>query len=191
MKDADCCASRRWQYKIGGLLVVTVLTALIGRGFRVDGNSMEPGLHDGNYVIGIKPFVYKLLDGDIEKGDIIVFRRGQSGSIIKRVAAVPGDTISVIKDSLRINGRSITAAIPSAPQAWTRWSHGAPGDWHLSLKVNRSSKPYVPSSVEWGPIAIPQDSLFVLGDNVSRSRDSKTWGPVSNNGVMCVVVVTL
>jgi len=78
-----------------------IVNGLVGR-YRIDGNSMNPTLINGEYLI-ISNFAYQL-DAP-ERGDIIVFRHPRSElNLIKRVIGLPGDTIEVQNGVLSVNG---------------------------------------------------------------------------------------
>lgn len=84
-------------------IVFLVVNALTGR-FRIEGSSMEPLLHDGEYVI-INRVVYKLHPP--ERGDIIVFMRDGRRDYIKRVVGLPGETIEIRQGQVFINGQPL------------------------------------------------------------------------------------
>ncbi len=136
------------------ILETLVLSALlffainaVSARIRVDGYSMEPTLHTGEFVI-VNKLAYKL-DGP-QIGDVIVFRypRDPEQEYIKRVIGLPGDKIIITNGMVYVNGQTLAepyiAAAPSYQSDWT----------------------------------VPEDSLFVLGDNRNNSSDSHNWGPV-------------
>jgi signal peptidase I len=71
-------------------------------------------------------------------------------NIIKRVAALPGETVEVRGRKLFINGRSIE-------EPYARWAEGG-----------------LPEG-EFGPMAVPANCIFLLGDNRDHSKDSRFW----------------
>ncbi len=114
---------------------------------RVDGFSMEPSLHNGEFVI-VNKLAYKF--GGPERGDVIVFRypRDPEQEYIKRVIGLPGDTVRVSGGEVYVNNQVIDEPyIAASPRYQSQWS-------------------------------IPENSLFVLGDNRNNSSDSHNWGPV-------------
>jgi signal peptidase I len=88
--------------------------------------------------------------GNPHRGDIIVFHfpRNPAEEYIKRIIGLPGDVIEVMDGSVYINGQPLD-------------------ERYLDVKVNYSGK--------W---EVPQDQLFVLGDNRNNSSDSHDWGTV-------------
>jgi signal peptidase I len=125
-------------------LVINTVSARI----RVDGSSMEPTLHNGEFVI-VNKLAYKL--GEPKLGDIIVFHfpRDPDQEYIKRVIGVPGDDVNIQGGKVYVNGREINEPYIAAPPAYT--------DSH------------------WD---VPEGQLFVLGDNRNNSSDSHSWGTV-------------
>ncbi len=126
-------------------IVFLLVNAVTGR-FRIDGMSMESTLHDGEYVI-IDRISYKLHPP--ERGDVIVFRRDGRKDYIKRVMALPGETIEIRNGQIFINGQPIVETYLPELGAY---------------------------SME--PRLVGPDEYFVLGDNRNNSSDSHNWGPV-------------
>ena len=132
---------------IAVVLYVTV-NALIPR-ILVDGKSMEPSFHHNDRVI-VNRLAYHL--GDVERGDVVVFKREDGQDYIKRVIGLPGDTIEISGGHVYLNGLVIAEAYIIVPVI---------GD-----------KPTE---------TIPPGMVFVMGDNRNDSSDSRAWGPVSVN----------
>lgn len=118
---------------------------------KVEGTSMAPLLSDQERIF-INKFVYRF--EPIHRDDVIVFwyPLDRSESFIKRVIGLPGDTIEIREGDLYINGK----------------------------KVN---EPYVPKRYfddsSYGPVTIPSDEYFVMGDHRDSSNDSRIFGPVA------------
>ena len=110
--------------------------------FIIVGNSMQPGLHEGQRLLIIK-VVYAFHEP--ERGDIIVFRPpdNQQVEYIKRIIAVPGDIIEIKDEAVYINGLQLNEPYIKAPPEYTM----------------RGEK-------------IPLNKYFVLGDNRNNSNDS-------------------
>jgi signal peptidase I len=81
-----------------------VVNALIGR-FRIEQVSMQPNLHEGEYVI-VDKVSYQLRQP--ARGEIIVLKRASEADLIKRVIGLPGETIQVTNGQVQINGQPIT-----------------------------------------------------------------------------------
>lgn len=132
-------------------LVLSVLLFLginaISARIRVDGFSMEPTLHSGQFVI-VNKMAYRI--GEPQRGDVIVFRYpyDPQQEYIKRVIGLPGDHIVVEDGVVYINGQVL-------------------------------EEPYIAAApIYQNNVTVPEDSLFVLGDNRNNSSDSHNWGTV-------------
>lgn len=132
---------------IAVVLYVTV-NALIPR-ILVDGKSMEPSLQHNDRVI-VHRLAYHL--GDVERGDVVVFKREDGQDYIKRVIGLPGDTIQIYMGYVYLNGEGIAEPYIMSPVI---------GDKPTEI--------------------IPPGMVFVMGDNRNDSSDSRVWGPVSMN----------
>jgi signal peptidase I len=81
-------------------IIFLIVNTATGR-FRIEGQSMEPNLHDGEYVL-IDKVSYALHPP--ERGDVIVFVRPGEKDYIKRVIGLPGDTVEVRGGQVIVNG---------------------------------------------------------------------------------------
>lgn len=115
---------------------------------RVDGSSMEPNFHNGDYVI-VNRLAYQL--GDIQRGDVIVFPYplNPEEDYIKRVIGLPGDRIRINQGVVYVNDQPIQEPYINEPPI-------------------RDLEETV----------VPEGSVYVLGDNRNASSDSRAWGPL-------------
>ena len=110
-------------------------------------------------------------------GDILVFDPPHEETImlIKRLVGTPGDTVEMRDGVLYRNGDRIEepyvvhADIPDESHPWMDWQRD-----YLRSDVDRAS--YSPTRDNWGPLVIPEDRYFMLGDNRDQSLDSRYWG---------------
>lgn len=154
-------------------LVIAAIIAFFVRSFfiqafKIPSSSMEPTLLVGdhllvnrlNYVVKI-PFTDKIIltTGAPKKNDVIVFRYpvDPGKDFIKRVIATEDDTVEMRNKVIYINGSRIS-------DDWGYYSDDALLPAFMSPKDN------------FGPIKVPKDSYFVMGDNRDRSLDSRFWG---------------
>jgi len=117
-------------------------------------------------------------------GDVIVFKWPSDPTInfVKRVVGVPGDTILMRDGELVRNGRAldepyVTHLSPDTDPA------GDDFIWQRDYLVQslQARQAYWPSRNNWGPLVVPQQSYFVLGDNRDNSLDSRYWGFVPDS----------
>lgn len=129
------------------VLMFGVVRPFVAEVFRIPSESMSPTLEVGDSVLAAK-FAYRVADP--ERGDLAVFN-GPDGTTIKRVVALPGDTVAVRDGVLVVNGEP-----KREPYV----------DYNLT------------DSSFFGPERVPAGHVFVMGDNRSNSRDSRAFGPV-------------
>lgn len=127
------------------------VNSLVGR-YRIDGNSMNPTLFNGEYLI-ISNFAYQL--DEPQRGDIIVFRHPSSDlNLIKRVIGLPGDTIEVQNGEVRVNGQLISEPyIQASPTYDSSWV--VPEGQFFVLGDNRNNSS---DSHAWG--YLPEDHIL-------------------------------
>ncbi len=141
----------------GGIFVV--IYAFLFRPYQVKGESMMPNYQDGEYIL---TNLIALRLGDIQKGEVIVFKAPNDGEkdYIKRVIATAGDTVMLKDGYVFVNGKMIdeSSYLPSDFK-----THG-----ENFLKDGQV-------------VTVPEGSIFVLGDNRNFSSDSRDWGfvPIS------------
>jgi signal peptidase I len=143
---------RVWGRDVAVALFLAVLIIVfLYQPVKVEGTSMAPLLSDQERIF-INKFVYRF--EPIHRGDVVVFwyPLDTSKSFIKRVIGLPGDTIDIRAGELYVNGKHVP-------------------------------EPYVPPQYfddsSYGPITIPPDDYFVMGDHRDSSNDSRIFGPVS------------
>lgn len=138
-------------------IVLFIGINLISARIRVDGTSMEPNLHTGEFVL-VNRLAYRL--GQPRLGDVIVFYfpRDPGQEYIKRVIGLPGDKIEVKDEQVFVNGTMIQEPYIAAPPNYTgSWSVPAKSLFVLGDNRNNSS-----DSHAWG--AVPMD--YVIGKAV-------------------------
>jgi signal peptidase I len=177
-----------WTKSIAAALVIWFfLRALLVEAFRIPSGSMENTLLIGDFLFVNKalygaevPVVHKRLPAfrEPERGDVVIFDSATEPgvSVVKRIIGMPGDTIRMDDNVIYIDGRAldepyVIRTLPTGdredPQM--RASQVA----HL---VGRDPKNYRPTMKNWGPLLVPPDSFFVMGDNRDDSFDSRYWG---------------
>jgi signal peptidase I len=135
-------------------LVVNFATAR----FVVDGSSMEPNMHTGQFLI-VSKIAYRL--DTPRRGDVIVFHypNNPSEDYIKRVIGLPGDTVTIERGTVYVNGVRLDEPYVTMAQQFS--GRHASGAW-----------------------AVEEGQLFVLGDNRAGSSDSRDWGVLDEDYVI-------
>ena len=158
-------------------LVIFLAVRAVVQNFKVEGSSMEPNLHSGQYLLVNKAVYFNLdvewlrerlpslqqviprdrdvmyLFGAPQRGDVIVFRypKDPTRDFIKRVIALPGDTVEIREGRIFVNGQQLV-------------------------------EPYIDDgdrlTYACSTYRVPPGEFFVLGDNRNNSSGSHVWGPV-------------
>ncbi|MET0326057.1 MAG: signal peptidase I [Ilumatobacteraceae bacterium] len=148
-----------WIVVIGvALLVAFVVRTFVLAHFVVDGTSMYSTLHDGDRVF-VNKLSYRLHDPN--RGDVVVLHQITGASerdLIKRVIALPGETIEYRNCQVIINGRLLDEPYLD-PEALT------PGDCGSDQTA----------------LEVPDDHVFVMGDNRGGSQDSRAIGTIDED----------
>jgi len=186
------------------LLLVLVFRGFIFEPFRVPSNSMMPTLLTGDFIL-VNKFDYglrlpilnsKIIDfSKPERGDVIVFRypnyehsAGYSGvDFIKRVVALPGDTISYEKDQLTVNGETVDYRKIGSYEGIDS-GKAMSGYRHIREKINEADHDILLHplgySRELSKTTVPEGHYFVMGDNRPHSSDSRFWGYVPESYIL-------
>ncbi|MDA1241448.1 MAG: signal peptidase I [Chloroflexi bacterium] len=171
-----------WPWGLRGLTETLEVLALamimfvavrgVAHNYRVDGNSMVPTFHDGEALI-VNRLAYRTLNlgwvpgigrdhwqpfGTPEQGDVVIFvaqRVPKERDFVKRVIAVPGQTVAVRGGRVIVDGVAYAEPYISAPPNY-----------------------------EYAPQTVPPGKLFVLGDNRNNSQDSHLIGMVDMGEVI-------
>ena len=173
---------RRWRRALAET-AITILVAVLAVGlvrafafqvFWIPSSSMLPtlGVHD-RMLVQKAFFTWH----DVREGDIVVFRHPpldqcgvlqQGGALVKRVIALPGQTIYSSGNSIYVNGRLL--AEPYLP----------PYD---------PLGPPIPDASRQHPYRVPPGDVYLLGDNRAISCDSRYWGPIKGSSIIGKVVL--
>lgn len=134
-----------------GIFLIVYL--LILRPHKIKGQSMHPNFPDGEYLLTEKVSYYR---NDPKRGDVIVFKPPISeDEFIKRVIALPGETVMVLNGKVFINDEELN-------------------EDYIKISTNPSS-----FLSEGKKYTVPAGNYFVMGDNRPHSSDSRSWGPIT------------
>lgn len=150
------------------LILALFIRTFVVQAFKIPSGSMIPTLLIGDHIL-VSKFIYGVrnpLSGNVlipvkepARNDIIVFKypRNRDQDFIKRVVGLPGDTIEVVDKKLFVNGSEVEN------------DKGV----HLDKKVYPGKGQ---PRDNFGPVTVPPEALFVMGDNRDNSHDSRFWG---------------
>ena len=168
---------------VGAVAIVLLVKAFVINPYRIPSSSMEPTLHCAQPASGCEArfsdrvlanrFIYHLRDP--ERGEIVVFQTpeaaqikcGAGGTFVKRLIGMPGETVEVRLER---------------------------GEGYVYVNGRKLDEPYIDparrSTEEFGPVKVPQESYFMMGDNRSQSCDSREWGSVPRDNLIGKVFAT-
>jgi signal peptidase I len=150
------------------ILIAVVVRTFVVQAFKIPSRSMVPTLLVGDHILvnkfiyGVKvPFLRKTIIPitNPQRGDIVVFiyPNDRSKDYIKRVIGVSGDKIEIKNKIIFINSKQYSDAY---------------GIYSDNVIYPGSMQP----RDNFGPVTVPAESLFVMGDNRDESADSRFWG---------------
>lgn len=147
---------------VGAVVVALLIKTFVVQAFRIPSDSMVPTLVQGDRVL-VNKLSYDA--HDLNRGDVVVFSRppglpagpDEPEDLIKRVIGLPGDELVTRDGDVYVNDRLL-------------------------------NEPYLPEgTASYGldqPITVPDDQVFVMGDNRENSTDSRVFGPVDTDSVI-------
>jgi signal peptidase I len=142
-----------WLVELGetilpAIVIAVLINLFLAQATRVYGHSMEPNLHTDQRLV-VEKVSYRLHGP--RRGEIVVLNIPNRGPelLIKRVIALPGETVEVRDGNVFIDGQQLEEP-------------------YLSTETRGS----------YGPLVVPAGHIFVMGDNRGASNDSRAFGPV-------------
>jgi signal peptidase I len=169
--------SNRWIIELVGVVVVALVVAFLLRTFviatySIPSGSMEPTLQVGDRIV-VDKLSYHL--HGVDHGNIIVFstppKENCAGppvaDLVKRVIALPGETISLSGGNVLINGRLLAEPWLPASQRGRTYPGPSPAAYALHHEFK-----------------VPSGDVYVMGDNRTLSCDSRYWGPISESTIV-------
>ncbi len=157
------------------IIMALIIKAFIVQAFKIPSGSMIPTLKIGDHIL-VNKFIYgtkiPFTDRIIfslkkpERGDIIVFKfpEDEKKDFIKRLIGLPGDVIEIKNKRVYVNGSTLEESYAAHTDTIVYPTGIQPRD-------------------NFGPVVVPQDSYFVMGDNRDSSLDSRYWGFVKLNKI--------
>jgi signal peptidase I len=154
------------------LILALVIRAFLVQAFSIPSGSMQPTLLIGDYLL-VNKFSYGIRNpltnkvwiplGTPQRGDVVVFIFPQDPSkdYIKRVIGLPGDRIQITNKQVFINGK-----LSKTPEAV----------YDDPMVIPAPHGPTESARDNLGPVVVPPNSYFVMGDNRDHSYDSRFWG---------------
>lgn len=158
-------ANEAWEW-IKALLIAAGLVFLIRyfifAPFIVEGPSMEPNFHTGERLI-VDKIIYSIRKP--ERGEVIVFHAPAGIDYIKRVIALPGETVKIENNKVFVNGKEIDES-------------------YIREAVDQKAKNGEKYNRDYPETTVPEGSVFVMGDNRLNSQDSRAIGPIGYDKIV-------
>lgn len=193
---------RRRLGLVSTLLVATAFVIIMAKGlsdfdrYLVTSYSMANTLLPGDMVVvrGSEPYDCSAARGSVarelpKRGEIWVYERqpGRGDVMVKRVIGLPGDTISMLTNIVMVNRIRLhepyvslgSGVDPSSRQFMWQREH---------LRPDIQLAEYRPTLGTWGPLIVPANAYFLLGDNRTASMDSRHHGFVRAEHMVARVV---
>lgn len=170
------------------VVIAFVVKTFVAQAFYIPSGSMIPQLDVGDRIV-VSKVAYQLHDP--RRGDVVVFdcpprascppspggilpvrilrgifeavglRQPSTEEYVKRVIGLPGDQVQGARGRVYVNGRELV-------------------------------EPYLPTATvtaDFGPVRVPDDSFWVMGDNRSQSADSRVFGPITESSIVGRAIV--
>jgi signal peptidase I len=157
-----------WEYSKAialALILALAIRSFVVQAFHIPSSSMVPTFLEGDRVLVTKfsygvrnPFSNKVIFGSSlpKRGDVVIFKfpKEPDTDFVKRVIGLPGEKLQIVKGIIYIDDKRIEDP------------HG------------HYDNPYMSNARDFGPIIVPENQYFMMGDNRDFSNDSRTWGGV-------------
>lgn len=180
---------REWRGLVGMLLLMATFRTAWADWYQIPSGSMQPTIIEGDRVLVDKhrygfwlPFADTSLATWAGPGrnQIVVFIEPGTGiRMIKRVVAVAGDTIELRDNGLWINGVAAQYVLTAAEPDRRRFQERIGNDSHPIQLIRRQGV-----RDRFGPFVVPENHVFVMGDNRNNSADSRYYGPIALNRIV-------
>jgi signal peptidase I len=181
-------AALEWAKSIAVALVLFLfIRTFLLHTFVIISGSMEETLLVGDLLLVNRASVGSRIPGtsiripgysELKRGDILVFDppHEEDMKLVKRLMGLPGDTIQMRDKVFFVNGQPLEE--PYAQHTMDRDDDMHPWmTWQESYLLPQDGNGrYRPTRDNWGPLVIPEDRYFMLGDNRDTSLDSRYWG---------------
>lgn len=162
----------KWYVYLGCWILVTfIIQPIVSssirefliQAYKIPAGSLKPTILIGDQILARKRFAVKQ---GIKRGDMIIFPfpKDVSKDYIKRVVAMGGETIEIVNKEVFINGHLLQEP-------------------YVIHTDNRIMPKGSMNRDNFGPVTVPENAFFVLGDNRDQSNDSRFWGFVEKSEV--------
>jgi signal peptidase I len=187
----------------GAVLIYLFVKTLFIEAFRIPSGSMIPTLLVGDWLFVNKlaygptvPFTNSHLPGytSPKHQDVVVFVSPYQAdnapdftpTLVKRLIGMPGDTLYMRDGVLYLNGLEQRQGFAASNPKGDNSATSPDFEWQHKYEVRASrfgAPPTQPTLGNWGPLLVPADNYFMMGDNRYCSKDSRYWGIVPRGNI--------
>jgi len=182
-------------------IVALFIRQFVVEAFKIPSGSMIPTLTIGDHLL-VNKFIYgpriPFTDSRLftwqepKRGEIIVFKypENESKNFIKRVVGLPGDKMQITNGKLLINDQPVSVTelgdYEDKAQSGGYPYFNKPKLLEEQMGTVKHRILYLrdQSGYNFGPVLVPRESVFVMGDNRDNSQDSRVWGFVKFNKIL-------
>jgi len=194
---------KKWTREWGGLalfiLLMVMFRSSVADWYSVPTGSMKPNIIEGDRIFVNKlkydirvPFTHWSLKtlGNPNRGDVIVLDSPvENKRLVKRVIGIPGDTVELREDRLYVNGKPARYRVLAKQPSPDMWNYDRPDKVVLREDLFSHAYPIAidtlhPTKPNFGPVVVPKDEYFVMGDNRDNSADSRYIGFVPRKSIL-------
>lgn len=176
------------------ILIVSSLRSALADWNDVPTGSMKPTIQEGDRVVVNKlaydlkiPFttVNVVKWDDPKRGDIVVLFSPADGTrLVKRVVALPGDQVEMRDNQLFVNGQPARQSPITVAQSEEHGTAYVLEEDLLGYEHQMMVTPEIPAVRSFGPVAVPPNHYYVLGDNRDNSNDSRFIGFIERRRIV-------
>jgi len=166
------------------VIIVLLIRAFVAQAYNIPSGSMQPTLLVGDFIL-VNKLVYRF--SEPQRGDIVVFKYPIDPNIdfIKRIIALPGEEVEVRNNQVFINGKPLPLIeVGRGEENGVRkviYEEVLPEGKKHKVQFYEDF-PF--SKRDFGPVVVPPNHYFVMGDNRDNSEDSRYWGFVPRENIV-------
>ncbi len=197
LRDEPGILRAMWDWTrsvVVAFVLFLVIRTFVVEAFKIPTSSMENTLLVGDFLLVNKAVYGAEIPGthlhlpafeEPHRGDVIVFNppHEPDKNYVKRLVGMPGDTLAMHDKVLTVNGVAMDEPYARYIDRMGDAVHPAMKWQSNHLIASQPRGDYHPSRDNWGPLVVPSDSFFVLGDNRDNSEDSRYWGFVARSAI--------
>jgi signal peptidase I len=164
------------------VIIVLLIRAFVAQAYNIPSGSMKPTLLVGDFIL-VNKLVYRF--SEPQRGDIVVFKYPIDPNIdfIKRIIALPGEEVEVRNNQVFINGKPLIEVGRGEENGVRKVIYEEILPEGKKHKV-QFYEDFPFSKRDFGPVVVPPNHYFVMGDNRDNSEDSRYWGFVPRENIV-------